>query len=313
MTSQIPSSAEQAQQPLVSVIMNCYNGEPYLREAIDSVYAQTYTNWEIVFWDNASTDGTQRIATSYDSRIKYFRAETNTPLGPARNMALKKASGTYMAFLDSDDVFLPCALQQQVTLMESGDYGLVYAGTIVIDEKGKVIGFRKVKYESGRILDSLLRKYEISMCSVMLRRSVLESERLEFDASLGYCPDYSLFMKIAAQYRVGVMPDPIVKYRRSSNSLSRKTLHLAAKENRQVLYELETLYPNALRACGEAMAGARSKLKFYEAVYRISTGEYSLARSELRPVIGRRWEFLVLYLALFLPIPRSWMLRLLNR
>lgn len=299
--------------PLVSVIMNCYNGKTHLREAIDSVYAQTYPNWEIIFWDNASTDGTQRIATSYDSRIRYFLAETNTPLGPARNMALKKASGTYIAFLDSDDVLLPCALQKQVALMESGDYGLVYAGTIVIDEKGKVIGFRRVKYESGRIFDSLLRRYEISMCSVMLRRSMLESEGLEFDVSLGYCPDYSLFMKIAAQHRVGVMPDFIAKYRRSSNSLSRKTLHLAAKESRQVLDELEKLYPYALRSCGEAMARARSRLKFYEAVYRISTGEYSLARSELRPVIGHRWEFLAIYLALFLPIPRSWMLRLLNR
>src|SRR3989338_6378909 len=102
------------QEPLVSVIMNCYNGEQYLREAIDSVYAQTYKNWEIIFWYNASTDDTQRIATSYDSRLKYFRADVNTPLGQARNMALKKATGIYIAFLDSDDVHLPCALQRQV-------------------------------------------------------------------------------------------------------------------------------------------------------------------------------------------------------
>ncbi len=301
------------QEPLVSVIMNCYNGEKYLREAIDSVFAQTYANWEIVFWDNASTDDTQRIATSYDTRIKYFLAETNTPLGPARNMALKKAAGTYIAFLDSDDIFLSCALHKQVDLMESGDYAMIYAGTIVIDEKGKVAGLRKVKYESGYILDSLLRRYEISMGSVMLRRQVLENDGLEFDVSLGYCPDYSLFMKIAAQHQIGVIPDAIVKYRLSSDSLSRETLHLAAKENRQVLDEIEKLYPDALRPCGEAMAAARSKLKFYEAVHHISTGKYALARAELRPVIWSRWEFLAIYLVLLLPIPRSWMLHLLHR
>ncbi len=301
------------QHPFVSVIMNCYNGGEYLREAIDSVYAQTYKNWELIFWDNASTDDTQRIATSYDSRLKYFRAKVNTPLGPARNIALRKATGVYVAFLDSDDIFLPCALHKQMDLMESGDYAMVYAGTIVIDKKGKVTGLRKVKYESGYILDSLLRRYEIFMGSVMLKRQVLENDGLEFDVSLGYCPDYSLFMKIAAQHRIGVIPDPIVKYRLLSDSLSKNTLHLAAKENRQVLDELEKLYPDALRPCGEAMAAARSKLKFYEAVHHISIGKYALARAELRPVIGSRWEFLAIYLALLLPIPRSWMLHLLHR
>ena len=62
-------------QPLVSVIMNCYNGEKYLREAIDSIYAQTYTNWEIIFWDNASTDNSAEIAKLSDSRLKYFYGE----------------------------------------------------------------------------------------------------------------------------------------------------------------------------------------------------------------------------------------------
>jgi glycosyltransferase involved in cell wall biosynthesis len=74
------------EQPLVSVIMNCCNGEKYLQEAIDSVLAQTYKNWEIVFWDNQSIDDTAQIAKSYDDpRIKYHRSESFTPLGEARN------------------------------------------------------------------------------------------------------------------------------------------------------------------------------------------------------------------------------------
>ena len=76
----------------------------YLEEAIDSIYAQTYSNWVVIFWDNASTDNSATIANSYDDRVKYYLAPKTTSLGNARNLALKKAKGKYIAFLDSDDV-----------------------------------------------------------------------------------------------------------------------------------------------------------------------------------------------------------------
>ena len=69
--------------------MNCFNGERYLREAIDSVYLQTYKNWEIIFWDNASTDKSSRIANSYDKKLKYYRSDKNTKLGEASRMGSK--------------------------------------------------------------------------------------------------------------------------------------------------------------------------------------------------------------------------------
>ena len=301
------------EEPRVSIIMNCYNGEKYLREAIDSVYAQSYKNWEIIFWDNASTDSTSQIAQSYDSRLKYFRAEINTHLGPARNMALEKAKATYIAFLDSDDIYLPFTLKRQVELMESADYGLVYAETLVIDEDGKKIKRQKLRYFSGYILDKLLRRYEISMCSVMIRRSVIDEEQLRFGEELQYCPEHNLFMKIAAQHKVGVIHDPIVKYRWSSSSLSRKTRHLVAKEIGYTLEELQKLYPKEVNSCSEAMVAARAKLNYYDAVNLINKGDYPGARAVLMPVVAGRWEFLVLYLMLFLPVPQSWLLRMLNR
>ena len=96
--------------------MNCYNGEMYLREAIDSVYAQTYQNWEIIFWDNASTDATQGIARSYNEKLKYFRSKETTILGKARVEATKQVNGDYIAFLDADDVWLENKLEKQVAL-----------------------------------------------------------------------------------------------------------------------------------------------------------------------------------------------------
>ena len=77
-------------QTCVSVIMNCYNGEKYLNSAIDSIYNQTYLDWEIIFWDNASKDKSSSIALSYDSKLKYFKSKKTLSLGKARNKALSK-------------------------------------------------------------------------------------------------------------------------------------------------------------------------------------------------------------------------------
>ena len=92
-------------RPLVSIIMNCHNGERFLKEAITSVYDQTYSNWEIIFWDNFSSDKSAEIAMSYDERVKYFFNQNKTSLGEARNLAMNKASGKYVCFLDCDDMY----------------------------------------------------------------------------------------------------------------------------------------------------------------------------------------------------------------
>jgi hypothetical protein len=204
-------------------------------------------------------------------------------------------------------------LQRQVDLMESADYGLVYAETFIIGEDGKKIKRQKLRYSSGYILDKLLRRYEISMCSVMIRRSVIDEKGLRFGEELQYCPEHNLFMKIAAQHKVGVIHDPIVKYRWSSSSLSRKTRHLVSKEIEYTLDELQRLYPDAVNSCSEAMLAARAKLNYYDALNFINKGDYPAARSALIPVFACRWEFMVLYLMLFLPIPQSILLRMLNR
>mgnify|MGYP003389585019 CR=1 FL=1 len=190
---------------------------------------------------------------------------------------------------------------------------MVYAETLVIDENGKKIKRQKLRYYSGYMLDKLLRRYEISMCSVMIRRSVIDEEELGFGEELQYCPEHNLFMKIAARYKIGVIHDPIVKYRWSSSSLSRKTRHLVSEEIGYTLDELQKLYPDAVNSCSEAMVAARAKLYYYDAVNFINKGDYPGARKVLMPVVARRWEFMVLYFVLFLPIPQLWLLRMLNR
>ena len=132
--------------PLVSVIMNCLNGEQYLREAIDSVYAQTYDNWEIIFWDNASYDGTKKIAKSYDSKLKYFKSEVTSILGAARVLAVEKAKGEYFAFLDCDDIWYKEKLDKQMIMEYYTKHGL-YAGAYKTSVKMNIIDESKIDWE----------------------------------------------------------------------------------------------------------------------------------------------------------------------
>ena len=107
-------------EPLVSILMNCYNGEKYLRDAIESVLAQTYQNWELIFWDNQSNDCSAEIFNSYiDKRLKYFYAPKHSLLYEARNWAAEKSSGNYFAFLDVDDYWEACKLEMQMNVFST--------------------------------------------------------------------------------------------------------------------------------------------------------------------------------------------------
>ena len=99
--------------------MNCRNGEEYLREAIDSIYTQDYKNWEIIFWDNASTDNSASIAKCYDKKLRYFKSDNDLTLGAARNLAMAEARGEYLTFLDCDDIWFPEKLKKQTLLLDT--------------------------------------------------------------------------------------------------------------------------------------------------------------------------------------------------
>ena len=124
--------------PLVSIIINCFNGEEFLRKSLESIINQTYTNWEIIFWDNRSTDNSPEIFNSYkDKRFKYFKAEEFTTLYVARNKALLKCEGEFIAFLDVDDWWESEKIKKQIKILEDESVGLVYANSIIHNEQSK--------------------------------------------------------------------------------------------------------------------------------------------------------------------------------
>jgi glycosyltransferase involved in cell wall biosynthesis len=297
-------------KPLVSIIMNCYNSDHFLREAIESVYDQTYSNWEIIFWDNASTDSSPEIAKSYDDRLKYFRNNTTTNLGMARKLAMKKTSGKYISFLDCDDIYLCHKLEAQVKLMESGVYAMCYGGSMIIDESGLVFQYKKAKNNSGYIFRNLLKHYEINMQSVMLDSSILSKYGYDFSDKLKYSPDYDLFMKISSERKVAVYKDYLVKYRISKNSLSVSSVDIIAMENK---YTLDYLHAKNPKKYKKEFSSAYKKLKYYEIISALYKKDKKKAIGIVKKIFLSRYQFMFLYILLLLPINSKTILTLLKR
>jgi len=299
--------------PTVSILMNGFNAELFLKDAIDSVYAQTFSNWEIVFVDNCSTDSTSKIIKQYDSKIRYFKTHQNIPLGEARNFGLKHCNGEYIAFLDCDDIYLPDKLEKQISLMQSGGYEMCYASTFVINENGREIGKRLVKNKSGNVFSSLLRRYEISMLTVVLKSKFIADNRLHFNTSMSYSPDHNLFMIAATKARTIAISDIVAKYRVWNGSLSRKTIDIAPKEYQLTLDALSAANPALRKQLSHDFECAYNKVKYYEAVSFIYNNDRNGARKKLKEIMMTRLVYFLLFILLFFPISNNSILKLLGR
>lgn len=211
--------------PRISVIMNCLNSAKYLREAIDSVYAQTYSDWEIVFWDNCSTDDSPAIAKSYDSRLRYFRGESTVPLGEARNLAIKNAQGEFIAFLDCDDIWMPEKLELQLQEFECNvNCGLVYSDAFRVDVNLGLTGLYSEDFVplSGNVFCELLENNVVAPFSAIIIPSRVMDMVGAFNCEYEIVEDADLILRIAEKYEIQYVSRPLVKYRFHDSNVSKK-------------------------------------------------------------------------------------------
>ena len=203
------------QEPLVSVLMNCYNGEKYLREAIDSVFAQTYQNWEVIFWDNQSTDRSAEIFKGYnDSRVKYYYAPTHTLLYEARNYTLENARGDFFAFLDVDDWWRPEKLRRQMPLFDDPEVGFICSNYWVVQEKQRTRKlFREKAISTGWVLNDLLLHYPVGLLTLVLRRTAFESLQGGFDPRFHIIGDCDMAVRLAMKWKMACCQEPLAYYR----------------------------------------------------------------------------------------------------
>jgi len=209
--------------PTVSVVIPTRDRAAYLVEALDSVFAQTYPGYEIIVIDDGSTDDTRQILLPYiqQERIRY-RYQEPAGVSVARNRGVSLAQAGYIAFLDSDDLFLHTKLEEQMKLFEQDPaLGFVHCSFLKFDDQGRDLGVRDTSRFSGRIYPSMLQEWSVLMAMpCMLVRTPVIREVGGFDESMAWAEDLDLWRRIAKKYAVGVVSEPLVRVRVHASSTS---------------------------------------------------------------------------------------------
>tara|TARA_Y100000816_G_C26083804_1_gene571616 strand:- start:897 stop:1817 length:921 start_codon:yes stop_codon:yes gene_type:complete len=297
----------------ISIVMNCYNGERFLKNAIDSIYRQTFRDWEIIFWDNCSNDSSSQIAKSYDNKLKYFKSNKKTILGEARYLAMQMCNSKYICFLDCDDEYMPDKLSIQYKFMEETKYVFSCSQELLINDKGFNIYTPKIKIKSGYIFSDLLVNYQIGFQSAMIRKSLLDRENITFSKKFTNFCDYDLFMKIACNHQIGVIHKPLVKHRITRNSLTSSAYERVSHEMKLTLDDIFINNPNLKIKYNNEVKKSYNKLNYYDAINDISNNNYGSAKKKLNKILFDNIKYFALYLLLTLKINRFTIMRILRR
>ncbi len=230
-------------EPLVSVIVNCHNGEKFLKECLDSVVNQTYKKWELIFWDNFSKDSSKEIFMQYnEKRFKYFHADKFTSLYTARNLALRKASGDFISFLDTDDFWFEKKLEKQLKVFNHNrNLGIVYSNYYYYFNKSKIKKVINKKMPTGKITQQLLKHYNIGGILTALCRRDLFKKKI-FENNYEIIGDFDFFLNVSNFTYFGCVQEPLATYRLHGENTSLKKLDLQIKELEYWLDQNKDIY-----------------------------------------------------------------------
>ncbi len=282
--------------PVVSVVIPTYNRSPLLPRAVQSVVAQSFTDWEIVLVDDGSTDDTPRLAQQYAGKLgdrwRYVRQQHRGG-SAARNRGIDASRGQFIAFLDSDDEFAPNKLARQLELLEHWpDLGFVYSDFSFVDFDGvrhasafdeKFPIARSVTRvvvapalcECTGLFDILLRGYFIATIVGLVRRSVLGCG-IRFDERLSYAEEWLFFLRVARQTRAGYVDEPLSLHHYTAGSLARTDKQANVERYGDVLRAILRQFPDlsaAQRATVRANLSDASRQLGYRAAKEVRRGD----------------------------------------
>jgi glycosyltransferase involved in cell wall biosynthesis len=241
--------------PRVSVIVNIKDGARFLAAALDSALAQTFTDWELIAWDDCSHDASADIVRRYqDPRVRYFLSPAEIPLAEARAQAIAQARGEWLAFLDQDDLWTPDKLQQQLALAsgpEASTVAIVYGRTLVFRDGcpphcdfDHRHAWRPLP--SGRIFQSLFEdSCFIAMSSAMLRRAAV-LPLLPIPEEFSLTPDYYLYAELARHYEARAVDTPVCYYRLHGANLSQQRWRAVNEQCLALVERFQPCLPPAL-------------------------------------------------------------------
>lgn len=253
----------------VSVIIPTHNRAPLLVRALQSVYAQSLSPSQVVVVDDGSTDNTRDLVRQRFPHADYLY-QMHHGVSHARNAGIERARCEWLAFLDSDDEWLPGKLQHQVgALRAQSSYRVCHTNEIWIRNGRRVNPMKKHEKAGGWILERCLPLCVISPSSVIIHRAVLESVGV-FDETLPACEDYDLWLRICARFPVLYLPQPLInKYGGHADQLSRKhwgmdrfrvrALERLTAETNLSLRARQAALNTLVRKAGIVLAGARRR------------------------------------------------------
>jgi len=294
--------------PLISVIMNCYNSDEYLRETIDSVISQIYTNWEIIFWDNQSIDKSAEIVKSYDDkRIKYFYAPTFEPLYGARNYAIEQSSGEYISFLDCDDTWMPNKLERQLSTLLNSNYSFCYSNYYNLIE-GKLQKAHPTIQPSGDIFKYQISNYTVGLLTVMFSKTIWNNMDHKFNKRYTFPGDFDFFIRVLEKNQAVYINECLCIYRHDNpNSITNVKVQDNFNELKSLIAEYRQKYVR--RDIVLEVDKLEMKTIIKEADYYMKNNMYRKARSVLKPYIHISNTYRVYYYLSFLGLTTINLLR----
>ena len=281
--------------PLVSVIMNCYNGQTYLADAIKSILSQKYKNFEVIFWDNQSHDNSAFIYKSFkDKRLKYYYAKKHTSLYRARNLAIKKARGKLIAFLDTDDIWLKDKLSSQIEKFENKKINLVYSNYYILNQ---FTGLKKIAYKNklpeGVIYKELLKNYFLAIGTVLIKKDIFLKRKNFFNERFNIIGDFDNFIRISKNNYFSCIQYPLSIYRIHKKSFSNKNYKMHIDELKFWVKKKNFLNKNLLFF-------VKQKILYMEIILNIFNKKYIASLKMLQKIRSAKKKFKLL---IFIIIP----------
>ncbi len=286
--------------PLVSVVIIVYNGEAYVGTAIESVLAQSFADFELIVVDDGSTDGTRAVVARYealDPRVRVVH-RTNGGLSAARNSGITASQGTWLAFLDCDDWWTPEKLERQVSALRAApDLRWIYSAARIVDETGAPVSEVPAVHQ-GDVFDAMIFGNVVagSASSVMIHRQAMQSAGY-FDESCRFAEDWECWVRLAAHYPIGAVPnvDVFLLHRRGSHSKRVLALRDATLKILSRNLRLRSVSWGARRA-------AHARIHYTAAINWAETGRPWRAIPSLLHTIGWRPTFVPAYKRLVLTL-----------
>lgn len=254
-------------EPLVSVIVPCYNYGRFLSSAIESLLNQTYNNFEVVIVDDCSTDNTPEVATSYSNKyqnIKYIRQTTNVGQSENRNVGLRAAKGKYVAFLDADDAYDPTKLEKQVNALNSSDCGVTYCCSKLCDEHLTPLNFQCAdeNVKSGWVAKQLFIGNFVQGMTLMVKKDLIDliGGFLDEKRLCGLGVDWWLLLQLATLTKFQASSEQLYLYRHHSTQMSNDVVRRIKSDLIIRTMFLDT-YPNLIDKQTLRMAKKQSHLQ----------------------------------------------------